>query len=1645
MGNIISDQTGNLVSTSTDSAQRVELTSFSKIINDTLLELDLYSGSENRSEIDYSKTNFTKDRRKDASGNLVDINGLKYTTDEVVFENADAKLNMDESNTNANKYYNMKRAFCNASNKVPVNMIGVDLPDDSEDPITTHNQKMIDDKTFYTAKQAPLGVLNSKQLDNCIKYGDINGKGDQPGIYSFNTNSAHFYVNLTKYIDISGSGSSQALVLVNRSAPIYFSPIALDPANPSNVTSVGVVSGTYGSLISIEYFDNTLVGTLISNTRCIGIYTEINNEYESNVNPIPKNNSKVIGYPLLITSYGISFSKIRDNGNIVDQFLKFLQNEKYISYDINEILINDSSTVVIGTKSDSVSIVVPDANNNPILKTDYVMYTNTTPTIPLPSQLNYTIFFKQKTIIDPTSITISDLNTKTEMLNDYSNKSVYGAVLSDECKIKLDNLITNSYVTADVTKYSKLSDVYDPNHKDNNGSGGFVSGNISSFKLSQDPNTNTFTFRSTDTRADSSNNLSYGVTKAIGQTAGNSIQDVTESCKVFYPDLCDFYYKTDVMDGIQYNTTFNNARITNNDMSNYMKNLQFLGEHIPDCKCKNSTVVKLDKTNSVKSDDYFLINKCEYNSRMYGIVNGDNALYSQPGNAVVDNRNETAEEVSIYNLDVRNLNNFKDANDNSIQTNTNVKPFRRQIDPANAFKTSMSDSLFLFAGDTGDGRSKPVTINNYTCNLSYTSNISGVGGNVITSGVSLACNFPSGTPGAPEPASSKPSELSKFDGVFYNPLTKSNVPLDGSNNYVMNAFGLLTFQLRFPTPTFLIDFNTKYAFQFTNQNDNSSLDVLADNCSSVPAGQPCTGPINVKVPFLYGSKNNSNGVRYIIRLKNLTDVSLNIPNQLFSSITVKQYSMKITSVRIISQNREKAVSFTIDLNTSDMIPNIPYRVIFTSTTNRPNTTSPHVIEITNSDFFSTVANTSGPINIFDPKFPFQNLVYNYQFRINETMRTNVGNLGIGNKIYSGGYTLLYDDKMPSINKEQIDFTSVRVGFNSFVLQYKDYDNNNVLNMVAQNDTIKMGVTMMAVWDFYSDDTAYSYINIYYTTNLPNADREKINTAPISIKDPQFYFIFPIFPTSVIVTINACASDKNGNDIILNGVPQYSSININLKSADVIQTFRNWKIITDKLFPSSDISDNNQIKLTNLNTNTLSITEYLSYASAQKYTNIMFDYDKNKWYYTNNSLVQYDGSQTGTKNYTIFQTLPVGNLSIADITFLDDTGSNVSLFPSSSNITHPSSTVMMGSSLNISWVYTPASQYNIDIQVKIFGGVNGTFTIEAGKTSGVYPIILYDTTGNLNTQATDVQLVSYETNIMSNIKKIQNIKTDPGLSTNIDTNRNATVNVKIPIIFLNNPDPNQASVINKINLILSDSLDGIFFVYYQNVADKLSISSFNVKILSADYAKPLSFIHSVKTSDQFTNVKFGLRKKYIEHFEEHLNASNVNINKQIHIDTLVFDYSNTNPNYMGKLSIVSTFNNYYAVYINSLVINLGSNSLDNYKFDIGLIGTYLSNNTKFNVTSVTVIGKLTTHIFFVKELPGLETVIYKDKLGNNTKLVYSNGNYSIPEDFVSSPIVSSPSPSPPNNSGLPIWVIILIVVIILGLIGVGVYFMMKKKK
>ena len=163
--------------------------------------------------------------------------------------------------------------------------------------------------------------------------------------------------------------------------------------------------------------------------------------------------------------------------------------------------------------------------------------------------------------------------------------------------------------------------------------------------------------------------------------------------------------------------------------------------------------------------------------------------------------------------------------------------------------------------------------------------------------------------------------------------------------------------------------------------------------------------------------------------------------------------------------------------------------------------------------------------------------------------------------------------------------------------------------------------------------------------------------------------------------------------------------------------------------------------------------------------------------------------------------------------------------------------------------------------------------------------------------------------------------------------------------------------------------------------------------------------------------------------------------KINIDKLLLDFSNIGVNINKYLSIVSTFNGYYSINISTLTINMGSTVLDDYKFNLDFNGTFSTVLTRIKITNILVIGQLTTRIMFVKDIPGLENVKYVDQSGLITNLIYSNGYYALPENFVVAPepVVAQP----PDNS----WMYIVFGIILLLILGGVVYyfFFMGKKK
>jgi hypothetical protein len=160
MGNIISSSSGlNDTQIGEGSIGDVTSNPFLQNMTDILLELDLYNkGNYNynarnppRSEFDYSDVAYNRPPpdgsiSPDTANNSLgrpknlnnpdqysDIYGLPYVTKETT-----SSVPLLSPKLSSDGFYNIKRAVCNKSPKVPVSILGVDLPYDNPDMVNLY-------------------------------------------------------------------------------------------------------------------------------------------------------------------------------------------------------------------------------------------------------------------------------------------------------------------------------------------------------------------------------------------------------------------------------------------------------------------------------------------------------------------------------------------------------------------------------------------------------------------------------------------------------------------------------------------------------------------------------------------------------------------------------------------------------------------------------------------------------------------------------------------------------------------------------------------------------------------------------------------------------------------------------------------------------------------------------------------------------------------------------------------------------------------------------------------------------------------------------------------------------------------------------------------------------------------------------------------------------------------------------------------------------------------------------------------------------------------------------------------------------------------------------------------------------------------
>ena len=1238
-----------------------------------------------------------------------------------------------------------------------------------------------------------------------------------------------------------------------------------------------------------------------------------------------------------------------------------------------------------------------------------------------------------------TVLTTDTLNTLA------SEKNLYGNTLSPECKSILNNTITNSYISPKLTEYSKTR--------------GQTSETVSTKALqtleTPDPVTG-LRFKIVDNPANSSGSPFYGTYISTGTRAGQS--DMNRKCGELTENICDYYYYYDIKDGIVNNPKIDNILKTSLNSSNaraFANNLRYLNQHIPDCRCKNATNLAIPSlavrtipaingrpANDAASYPSWIINEYHNNGKCESSND-----YGQQNNTFTETNDKTGDTpMPIYNINTQN----------SYQ-----KGYRRQYDPVHT-ATTLDGGKFLYVPN--NARTSPITINNYTCEINSNININNAAGDIIISNLVSTCNIigantgsgtgsdTSSSTGSGTSTSPNPVTTVSFGAVQLVPqgtaIELSSPPLNtGSQIKIfMNYPGNSMYQL---------DFLTKFQFSLALESDRSKKvsfpPILQSNSTCIGNANPpsnivlkassCYSPYILNIPFLYGPETNTIGIPHVLVFENNppTAISTLTAPAFGPRIKLKQYSMRINNISLRNTTSASGGTNTyllyigINMNTIDQLP-IRVQVVLTpvsgsnaasvpqgcvaSTVSGPAPTTPYpVLYQSYSDLSTSLSNGVLVIGnncaTSDGKMEkIQNIKYYYTVILN-------GFASTGKDI--NGYTMLYDQVMPISKQCVVDFSNLVSGFNSFTLSYKDYDDDNSEILLLNNDQVKFAATIIISWDYSTIDSNVRSIDLYYDTatsyNANSSSAVKIATANISsaalsglFLRNKYEFVCPMAIARPIIIYGVVTQATNTKIV---------STAISITPTTNTTYFRNWKIvssssITDKV-PITLVAPNNDINIVNYFNNALVKTN-----NQPKYTYVMYDSGSSTvppaWY-GGNILSATPPNPPG--NITIFQNPSrITPLPTISITSLNNTATLPTLL-----------SLQIGSVLNIRYTINNfPPNFKTDIQVNIKSSTDtsqtpitvSSFSVDGSKSSDSITCSIFYDKVFINPC---IYLSSFET-FISNSIPIKIVDADNSSqvtmtgNTSVPPNQITLSNVSNPLVKIKSAT-NQDSVINNMNIKYSGTFpDNKYYLLFDGFTTPLNILQSTITFNRFNFGLPFNLLFgvagSISSITPFTNVndeKYKMKKsKELETFYGNLipeytieHATNViatGNNNVLRLDSLKLDLSQSTLN--PTLNIELDFNGYSIVTIQSIELMFGDNRLDNYKFNISFKSDATS--PSFQISSILIVGTLTTQISLLQVIPGLTSIKYSSTKMLNNKyaliepLVYLNGNYKLPETY-----------------------------------------------
>ena len=1251
------------------------------------------------------------------------------------------------------------------------------------------------------------------------------------------------------------------------------------------------------------------------------------------------------------------------------------------------------------------------------------------------------------------SNTIPDIDITKDNLNTLANdKNIYGNILSPDCKTLLDKTMMNSYVSPKINQYRSLNlavtdnglqDIISP--KDGTSSI-LIDTNEEIKKMNPNGNFNIY---------NTTNAAGLGLSgSGIDGIDHNTNKESGGYCGILEENLCQWHYFYDIVDGTLFNKDF-----TNSDKLDL--NLRYLQERIPDCRCialnRASNDVLLP--DSVKA---YLINQFNANQCNKNIDYGQPDDKISNANAEIENYTKSLVKPVFTPL----------YNKKSTSNNNNYIGYRRQFDPTSITSSGLtlsasgkasSDSSFLYAPDSV--RLKNTVNNTYTCTIETNITVNGVGGNSLINGVNSVCNFNNSTPPKSETSGTstsgtQPTTPVAQSTIVIESITNSfNTPLENDSD-TLNISDIIKVNVRYPpNSAYESNFVGNYEFVAISTVDNKQIifpqNNITCNISSNTTASECKSPYTLRIPFVYGSETNMNGIPYKLQLRSKSDGSNRITATNSKIINLKQYSMRITYVQPIKRDINCYILLGINLNTDDI--NLSQKlndvsITLTLTSTKDSTKKITLIKKLNNLLNNYIQFGDGDVKIISDE-------YNYTVKINE-------------------YDMFYDTQMSIDQKNKIDFIHLESKFINSNLEYIDIDDKNSNILVTNNDTIPFCATLIFSWEFLSNstDNEDDTIDIYYdtkTTYKKDSDSriKLISDYPLNSLSLQksgllinsFKFTCPIIKKSSPIIIYG---EVIGKSKTLYTTP------VNINTTIGITNYKNWTIL-DGAWISSDYNQNKII----LNNDQDQLIDNYLYSTNVQSPYIIYDSMNKK------EVGWYSGTIQPTKNtdpsniptYTILVRPDfTKEINIKKISYNNNIINNTNTPSSSSELL----SIPYGSNIQIDYSIIDIKQqtpildqrfdFDINIQV-IIGNRNNKlineiiYSTQIKKEKLLNPdIISFPFFYDITIQNPELYITSYNT-FTSKIYPLK-IILDQNLELKLTANEiKSSINNQIINISSNPNTTSDDTLIKNIDFTFNNSFNTYYIMLSNFTTNKpLNIVSANLNFKTVDFTKlPLKITFTLPPSSTSTFINVNKGNKNIESYNNIIEYFDQNA-LSIYINNLQLDLSSSTTKLNTITTIKHIFSGYKTIYIKNLTLICGDKSLDNIKFNI-IFSSDSNQNTNYDISTITFIGLLNNKFSILNKISGLEKVMYSvpTKINNNyariVELQYSNGYYGLPETYKSelNNIVKATVPNktvtpllsaPPKESGLSLMTIIFIILGVIIVIGCGtfIYFKYIKK-